>query len=560
MNELGRLVLLLPGGVQREYALSKDQVSIGRAATSDIVLTDGKVSRSHTRIDCDPQGCFVVDLGSANGTRLNGQRVDRAQLRPGDVISLSGFTLRYEEGPSFDESELTRIDSAADLEATLLNATVVSEISDTHTPRLAIHTPKRTWEVPLDGDMYTIGRHPTNHIVIDSQKASRFHARIEHHAGGFTIQDLNSDNGTWVGAERVTRRDLNDGDGIRIGGAQLSFKAGFDNEDLTVLDQPRSKGGRRPVILIPGFMGSNLWLGSEKVWPNVRQLFKHPELLTYTPEDTRLVPKGLVDEVVVVPNVIKLEQYGRLTNYMVETLGYEVGKDLFEFPYDFRQDVRISARQLGQAIEQWGIRRPITIVAHSMGTLVGRYYVNRLGGHKNVERLVLLGGPHLGAPKSVLNLATNPSLLPFGLLGDQLHKVLVTFPSIYQLLPEYACGVDQRGTPIDWLQDHSWLPEACSPHIQAAAEFRQELRGPSAVPTLCIFGYGMKTIMGLRAERNLSGSCTRIEPVFEEAGDGTVPESSATIENAEIHPIRQYHGTLHVDNDVRKRLKVELNR
>jgi hypothetical protein len=46
----------------------------------------------------------------------------------------------------------------------------------------------------------------------------------------------------------------------------------------------------------------------------------------------------------------------------------------------------------------------------------------------------------------------------------------------------------------------------------------------------------------------------------EDGGDSTVPESSATLEGTEIHPIRQYHGTLHVDNDVRKRLKIELTR
>ena len=561
MNDCGKLVLLLPGGQEREFALSKAEISIGRGATSDVILPDARVSRSHTRIECGAEGCFVVDLGSANGTRLNGQPVQRARLLPGDVISLGGSMLRYETGDVLEEGELIRIDNESDLETTLMGATIPTQLSETRIPRLAIHTSRRTWEVPLDGELHTIGRHPNNDIVIDSQKTSRFHARVERHGAGFSIRDLNSDNGTWIGQERVTQRALNDGDTIRMGGARLSFKAGYLEEDLTVVDLPQARGrNKRPVVLMPGFMGSNLWLGSEKIWPNARQLFKNPELMKFREGETPLVARGLVDEVVIVPNVIKLEQYGRLTNYLVESLGYELGKDLLEFAYDFRQDVRTSARQAAQAIAEWGVRQPITIVAHSMGSLVARYYVNRLGGHKAIERLVLLGGPHLGAPKAILNLAVNPAVLPFGLLGDRIHDVLTTYPSVYQLLPEYPCGVDQHGKPIHWLSDLSWMPERCAPFLKGAAELRAELHGPSAVPMVCIFGYGMKTLMGVRAERDAVGLCTRLEPINDLAGDGTVPESSATLDSAEIHPIRQYHGTLHVDNDVRKRLKVELNR
>jgi pimeloyl-ACP methyl ester carboxylesterase len=210
------------------------------------------------------------------------------------------------------------------------------------------------------------------------------------------------------------------------------------------------------------------------------------------------------------------------------------------------------------AIENWGVRQPVTIVAHSMGSLVSRYYVKRLGGHKSTERLVLLGGPHLGAPKAIINLGNPQAVLGFGMLGERVREVLMTFPSTYQMVPEYPCGVDQHGKPVAWLTDHSWLPEACSPMLKNAVEFRDELRGPHGVPMVCIFGYGLKTIAGAITTRNASGSCGKVEPVFDTVGDGTVPEASAVLDEAEIHPIRQYHGTLHVDNDVRKRLKVEL--
>jgi pSer/pThr/pTyr-binding forkhead associated (FHA) protein len=561
VQNFGTLITTLPGGQKREYALWKTEASIGRAATSDIALRDSKVSRAHTRLECGPEGCWVVDLGSANGTKLNGAPVERARLSPGDVITIGTTSLRYRAAcDAFDDLDLTSIDTDAQLETTLMETAIPNELSETRIPRLAIHSRTKTWEVPLEGDEVTIGRHADNVVVLDSQRASRHHARIEQTAAGFVIHDLGSDNGTWVRGQKVVRHKLDDGDTIHIGGIRLLFKAGFSENDLTVVE-PRAgtKRPKRPVIVIPGFMGSQLFLGSEKVWPNARQIFKNPQLMKFS-EGNPLVPNGLVDEVVIVPNLIKQEQYGRMINYLCESLGYEVGKDLLEFAYDFRQDVRISARHLAQTVDDWGVFGPVTLIAHSMGSLVSRYYVDQLGGEKRVERLIMLGGPHFGAPKSIINLAIDPKVLPFGLLGARIREVLLTYPSVYQLLPEYPCAKDQHGNVVDFLRDPSWLPDGYAPYLKNAVQFRSELKHHMAVPTVCIFGYGLKTLMGVRVERNSAGVCTKVGMSNEDAGDSTVPESSATLEGAEIHPIRQYHGTLHVDNDVRKRLKIELTR
>lgn len=221
--------------------------------------------------------------------------------------------------------------------------------------------------------------------------------------------------------------------------------------------------------------------------------------------------------------------------------------------------MRITARQLAQLVADWNVG-PVTLIAHSMGSLVSRYYVDQLGGDKHVERMILLGGPHFGAPKTIINLGGDAKLLPFGLLGARIREVLLTYPSAYQLLPDYPCAKDQHGNFVDFLHDPSWLPAEYAPYLKNAAQFRSELKHRAGVPTVCIFGYGLKTIMGVRVERDSSGVCTKIEMTNEDGGDSTVPEPSATLEGTEIHPIRQYHGTLHVDNDVRKRLKIELTR
>jgi pimeloyl-ACP methyl ester carboxylesterase len=262
--------------------------------------------------------------------------------------------------------------------------------------------------------------------------------------------------------------------------------------------------------------------------------------------------------VVIVPNLITLEQYGRLGDYLVEELGYERGKNYLEFAYDWRQDLRRSAQKLAEAIEAWPVRGPITIIAHSLGTLVSRYYVERFNGRDKVNRLILLGGPHQGTPKIVASLKAGPDILPFGIMGDRLTRVIESFPSCYQILPLYDCVTDQHGQAIRLLEDESWVKDAYRPYLRAAREFRHELGRRCAVPATSIFGYGLKTTTGVRVQRDTQGNWQRFWFDQEPKGDSSVPQSSAVLEGSEIHPVQQYHGTLFVDNDVKMRLKLEL--
>jgi hypothetical protein len=86
------------------------------------------------------------------------------------------------------------------------------------------------------------------------------------------------------------------------------------------------------------------------------------------------------------------------------------------------------------------------------------------------------------------------------------------------------------------------------------------MKGPLSVPTVCVFGYGLKTVTNVNIDRGGDGVCRKIECTTESAGDTTIPESAAILPGTEFHPVRQYHGTLHADNDVKMRLKIELTR
>jgi sigma-B regulation protein RsbU (phosphoserine phosphatase) len=87
-------------GSRRRVPLTKDQVSIGRSRESDIFLPDQWLSRHHAEIRLRQEGVFIRDLGSKNGTLLNGNRVSGEQrLQPGDVLTLGEhlLTLGIEE-------------------------------------------------------------------------------------------------------------------------------------------------------------------------------------------------------------------------------------------------------------------------------------------------------------------------------------------------------------------------------------------------------------------------------------------------------------------------------
>lgn len=186
--------------------------------------------------------------------------------------------------------------------------------------------------------------------------------------------------------------------------------------------------------------------------------------------------------------------------------------------------------------------------------------MERLGGQSRVERLILMGGPHQGTPKAVASLVLGPNLLPWGLMADRLARLIAEYPSAYQILPTYPCVVDQDGQPLDLLQEEGWLGAAQVPLARAAREFRRELGERSSVPTLSVFGYGLRTVTRLSLTRGLEAGWSDWTAAEDLAGDSSVPETSAVLPGSEIHPVQQYHGSLFVDNDVKMRLKLELLR
>jgi hypothetical protein len=86
---------LLVGGGKRTV-VTGERALIGRSRECDAVLDDPNVSRRHAELRRDDGAWVIADLGSTNGVKVNGRRVEEAQLAPGDEITLGVTDLTFE--------------------------------------------------------------------------------------------------------------------------------------------------------------------------------------------------------------------------------------------------------------------------------------------------------------------------------------------------------------------------------------------------------------------------------------------------------------------------------
>jgi hypothetical protein len=86
---------------EREHLLTGETTTIGRAVDNDIVITSRRVSREHTRVQRQGRHVMLIDLGSTNGTFLNGERVlAPVRLRDGDSVSIGDVILIFHDPES----------------------------------------------------------------------------------------------------------------------------------------------------------------------------------------------------------------------------------------------------------------------------------------------------------------------------------------------------------------------------------------------------------------------------------------------------------------------------
>ncbi|HIJ54335.1 MAG TPA: FHA domain-containing protein [Planctomycetes bacterium] len=142
-----RFVVKHTNGAAKEFQFMEGPVSIGRAADSHILLPDAAVSRQHAQIQSSKEGKWVVkDMDSAGKTYLNGKAIHEAEIKTGDCLQITDFTIEIdlEAGAAVPEpihQEDTHLEASL---AVPLHETVVRRPDAAHAPAMRLPSKRLT--------------------------------------------------------------------------------------------------------------------------------------------------------------------------------------------------------------------------------------------------------------------------------------------------------------------------------------------------------------------------------------------------------------------------------
>ena len=206
---MAKLVLSMNGAVQGEFQLGKERISIGRKPDNDIQIDNLAVSGKHALIITILDDSFLEDLGSTNGTYVNGKLVKKHALRNGDVIGLGKHELKYiNEHATADDEEFEKtmiirpgsasaaVEAAKAMEKAAARAPVASMDHTGGSPRVApinpvagsgmplaklhvLNGPIAGKELELTKALITLGKPGTQVAVISRRPQGYFLTHIE---------------------------------------------------------------------------------------------------------------------------------------------------------------------------------------------------------------------------------------------------------------------------------------------------------------------------------------------------------------------------------------------
>jgi len=238
---MAKLVLSLNGAIQGEFELDQERLTIGRKPENDIQIDNLAVSGKHSMIITILDDSFLEDLGSTNGTYVNGKLVKKHALKDGDVIAIGKHELRYaNENAADDEDEFekTMIIKPGSASAAVAAAQAAENAGAAAAPtpqggggaapaassggmplgRLTVlNGPIAGKELELTKALITLGKPGTQVAVISRRPQGYFLTHIES-SGGFPVV-----NGTEIGAKAY---QLKDGDLMELAGIKMEFSIG----------------------------------------------------------------------------------------------------------------------------------------------------------------------------------------------------------------------------------------------------------------------------------------------------------------------------------------------
>jgi pSer/pThr/pTyr-binding forkhead associated (FHA) protein len=201
---------------------------IGRDADNDLFLSNPGISRRHAVVAWREGGFEIADLGSMNGTQVNGEPISMPRvLRDGDVVHLHEVEVGFFEiSPTSPEANPAVLEAKPGREPTFVVP------ADLPRPRLIVSAgPDEGREIPLPAGTSTLGRMTARgegewDIALQDRSISRPHAQIEKLGDSILVTDQGSANGTWINGEMIQEPTrLQDGDVVVLGETTMLFRS-----------------------------------------------------------------------------------------------------------------------------------------------------------------------------------------------------------------------------------------------------------------------------------------------------------------------------------------------
>lgn len=331
------------------------------------------------------------------------------------------------------------------------------------------------------------------------------------------------------------------------------------------------------IVLLPGIMGSVLRKDGRDVWAfsgaaimdGLRTLGNSLRALRLTsdPPDVDDLGDGvsahrIFPDTHLLPGLWKIDGYAETSKAVRAAFDVTPGQNFFEFPYDWRRDNRVSARRLARAGGGWlrawrqssgNGNAQLILVAHSMGGLVARHFLEVLGGWRDTRMLITFGTPYRGS-LNALNFIANGFRKSLGPLSLDLSGLVRSFTSVYQLLPIYSCYDPGDGRLVR-VGEASGIPNVDPTRAASALTFHREIQQAVETnlrdPVYARTRYAIHPIVGtyqptLQSARLAGGTVevSHFYPGMHLEGDGTVPEVSAT--PIEPDSLEAQHKTVYV--------------
>jgi len=188
--------------VLRRFPLKPGRHVLGRSRSADLRVNHRSLSREHIALHIGPEGVELEDLGSLNGSFINGQKmVDRTPWHTGDTVSVGDLQLQLVLQAKVE------VEAPGGTYLVLLNTSGKGTVFERRSGRLVI------------------GRSRSSDVRVDDSTVSRSHARIDYlsPSEGWMLEDLDSANGTYLEGTKVSQCVLRGGETFRVGDVEILF-------------------------------------------------------------------------------------------------------------------------------------------------------------------------------------------------------------------------------------------------------------------------------------------------------------------------------------------------